>query len=813
MMPRTVRWWDVCAVLIIIAGICIIGWSAQQQDAAQRVDLITKTRLAQTGITAEDISKLSGSAADLSSPEYRRIRMQLEQIRALVPEVRFAYLMGQQKDGTIFFYADSEDSASEDYSPPGQVYTEVSDLARSLFLTGGVVTEGPLSDRWGTWVSGFVPITDSRTGKVIAVLGMDINASTWNLEILQRCLPVLIATLLVLLLFIAFALFDRRSQIERRRIAASEKSLREKEAFQQILLDNLTTGIMIIDAETHTIDLVNPTAAALVGTAADQIVGKKCHLFLCPAAEGACPITDLSQELNYSERIMLRSDGTQVPILKSVKRITMGGRPKLLENFIDITDKKRAVDALVKSEEQYRLLVDTANEAIIVAQDGMLKLVNRMTTELTGYPEQELMSKPFSGFIHPDDRAMVVENYTRRLLGDDFPCRYQFRLIRQDRSVKWVEISAVRIDWEGRPASLNFLTDVTERKQAEKALFESNEKYRLLVENASEIISVVQEGMFKFVNQRGIEITGYGLAELTGRPVIEFVYPLDQELVLINHQRWLQGAPELDHYQARLVIKDGTIRWFETKGVLISWEERPAVLYFFMDITRRKQAETAVQEANKKLNVLSSVTRHDILNQLMGLQTFLELSKEDTTDPTLLGYIEKETQAAKAIQWQIEFTRDYEDIGAQEPTWQDVAAEIEIAKTELKALPGVVVDVAISGVEVFADGPFEKVFYNLMENSLRHGEHVTKIELSLRETDTGLTLFYRDNGVGIPEEDKKKLFRKGFGKHTGLGLFLSREILSITGITITENGVPGEGAQFEITVPKGVYRFTRTTAA
>jgi signal transduction histidine kinase len=93
-----------------------------------------------------------------------------------------------------------------------------------------------------------------------------------------------------------------------------------------------------------------------------------------------------------------------------------------------------------------------------------------------------------------------------------------------------------------------------------------------------------------------------------------------------------------------------------------------------------------------------------------------------------------------------------------------------------------------------------------MENSQRHGERVTVMHFSAKETDAGLVITYRDNGVGVSEADKKKLFQKGFGKHTGLGLFLSREILAITGITITENGTPGEGARFEITVPNGAWR-------
>ena len=116
----------------------------------------------------------------------------------------------------------------------------------------------------------------------------------------------------------------------------------------------------------------------------------------------------------------------------------------------------------------------------------------------------------------------------------------------------------------------------------------------------------------------------------------------------------------------------------------------------------------------------------------------------------------------------------------------------------------------MSGLEIFADPLIEKVFYNLIENSLRHGEHVTTIWFSSSETDAGLVISYRDDGVGITGEDKKKLFQRGFGKHTGLGLFLSREILSITGITIRETGEPGKGVCFEILVPKGTYRDTGT---
>jgi signal transduction histidine kinase len=122
------------------------------------------------------------------------------------------------------------------------------------------------------------------------------------------------------------------------------------------------------------------------------------------------------------------------------------------------------------------------------------------------------------------------------------------------------------------------------------------------------------------------------------------------------------------------------------------------------------------------------------------------------------------------------------------------------------------VEVDPNNPEIFANPLFEKVFYNLIDNALRYGGAGMKtIRVSSQESDTSLAIVCEDDGVGITDEDKKKLFRKGFGKHTGLGLFLSREILAITGITITENGVPGKGARFEITVPKGAYRMNPET--
>ncbi|MEI6841620.1 MAG: response regulator, partial [Methanomicrobiales archaeon] len=142
-----------------------------------------------------------------------------------------------------------------------------------------------------------------------------------------------------------------------------------------------------------------------------------------------------------------------------------GGDPEA--QFAELTHKvrlavsnKKAVGALKKSEEKYRQLIEHANEAIVVAQDGMLKLVNQRAIEVTGYSEQELLSRPFSDIINPIDRAMVMERYQKRLNGEELPNRYPFRVGSKEGSTCWVELSAVVIDWDGRPATLNFLSDV-----------------------------------------------------------------------------------------------------------------------------------------------------------------------------------------------------------------------------------------------------------------------------------------------------------------------------------------------------------------
>lgn len=240
-------------------------------------------------------------------------------------------------------------------------------------------------------------------------------------------------------------------------------------------------------------------------------------------------------------------------------------------------------------------------------------------------------------------------------------------------------------------------------------------------------------------------------------------------------------------------VKDRTEELMQANDVLKS------------EIQERKRFEAAIQLANRKLNTLSSITRHDILNQITAIVMYLSLAEESVTDPHLLEQLRKIEQVTDLIQKQIRFTRDYQNIGENAPQWQNVAITIDNAISGLDT-KGIVVEKDLGTLEVFADYLLEKVFFNLVENTVRHAEKATVIRFSYRKEGDGIILLCEDNGVGIPEGAKERIFKREYYRNTGYGLFLTAEILSITGLTIRETGIPGTGARFEIHAPRGTWQ-------
>ena len=377
--------------------------------------------------------------------------------------------------------------------------------------------------------------------------------------------------------------------------------------------------------------------------------------------------------------------------------------------------------------------------------------------------------------------------------------------------------------------------NLRELKEKDDALQKSEHKYRALVENIPQnIIRKDLNSVFISCNENFASTLGLRAGDIVGKMDFDF-YPreLAEKYRADDLRVMTTGQTEEFVEQYR---QDGEVRWVNViktpvkdldgsiigiQGIFWDITERKAAqeeLYrLYTELEKRvedrtaelRQTQDAYLQANTKLNLLSSITRHDILNQLTVLKGYLELSENAVHDPdTLRKYLAQERKNANTIEHQILFTREYQDLGVKAPVWQSVRLSIVRAKGALN-LGKVEVILDQADLEIYADPLFDKVFYNLIENALAYGgDQLTTIHISACESDRGLMIACEDNGVGILEPDKKRLFERGYGKHTGLGLFLSREILLITGITIAENSRPGSGARFEITVPKGAWRFT-----
>ena len=290
----------------------------------------------------------------------------------------------------------------------------------------------------------------------------------------------------------------------------------------------------------------------------------------------------------------------------------------------------------------------------------------------------------------------------------------------------------------------------------------------------------------------------------------EFVHPDDRWMVADEVRKAL-GTTDPDyisHVEHRIIRRDGEIRYISVR-IAITKDSRGRTIRTHganQDITERRQAEEALRQAHRKLHLLTGITRHDISNQLTTLNGYIGFLHKKVTDPSAEPYFSHITEASRQINAMISFTKEYEKIGVHAPVWQAPAAVMGDAAKGI--LPGQIIlknDLSPT-LEVFADPLIVKVFYNLLDNSIRHGQRVTEITVSSRRSGEDMVVVWEDDGIGIEKDDKERIFERGFGKHTGLGMFLVREILSLTGITIRETGEPFVGARFEMVIPRGAYR-------
>jgi len=521
------------------------------------------------------------------------------------------------------------------------------------------------------------------------------------------------------------------------------------------------------------------------------------------------------------------------------------GRPlRMIGINRDITESKDTEEKLNEREEKYRTIFENAGDAIAIHDlNGHFIEVNDIICKRLGYSREELLTMTV-GDVDDPAHARNVEGRIQELIKNGHVVFETVHITRDGRKIP-VEASAVIFHLGDKPFIMSIARDITERKVAEEALLknaeelhasyeeltaseeelrqniddlgrseqalrENEEKFRVLSEQLILGIGIIQDGIFQYFNSGYCAISGYSKEEIQRWQPYEYaktVHPDDLDFVTEQIQKkQMNSSDAVTHYSFRALNKEGAVLLLDLYSRTVMYHGRPADLVMFIDITGRKVAEESLQQANKKLTLLSSLTRHDIKNQLTVLLGYLDILEQKQPDPTLTGYFQKLTTAANRISSLIQFTKEYEKIGTNVPMWQDTRTLVETAIKQAPLGQVMVKNVFPDGAEVFADPLIVKVYYNLMDNAVRYGGEITTIRFSVEEHGDDHVIVCEDDGEGVALEDKEKIFERGFGKNTGLGLALSKEILLITGITIKETGEPGKGARFEMNVPRGAWR-------
>jgi len=348
-----------------------------------------------------------------------------------------------------------------------------------------------------------------------------------------------------------------------------------------------------------------------------------------------------------------------------------------------------------------------------------------------------------------------------------------------------------------------------DRKCAECDLLRKREtRFQDLADLLPQIVFELDENLeFTFFNWNAIDITGYACDDLPkGTGIFDIIQEADRKSVE-HFFASLQQDITSGHIECGIIAHDGR----EIPAIIyaspIIGEKRIAGIHgVIVDISEKIQLENALAVTNRKLNLMNSVTRHDVLNNITGLLGLCDMLGDITTNSNEQELIADIRNQVIRIKDQIIFTKDYQNVGVKAPQWQGLCQSIRNAASAIGRdmprlnLPG-------TDAEIYADPFFGRIFYNLIDNSFRHGGSVRNISVETETAPGGdLVIRYRDDGVGIPAEEKELIFNQGYGKNTGFGLFIIREILGITGLAIRETGIFGSGVLFEITVPKTAWR-------
>ena len=768
----------ILAMLGMFVVLLALGWwagesRAANEDAQMRGQLLLQaSHVAQT-MNPELVRQLSFTSADNGAPSFEYLREQM---------LVYGHYISQKsiwslaiRNGVLVFGPDNIDINDPLSTPPGTIYEKPLPGILEIFKTGKPYVIGPYTDEYGTFVSAIAPVTDPQSGKVLMVVAVDVMADDWQARVnAARWEPFFLILFLMLMLL------------------AGLIAIRWCEQHMSVETPKLKFWI------------IGPVFFAM-------LVG----LIFFGIYQYQQGIEESRLDM---QQVTERADGEWNRIIDSDVQML-----KAQMDYIS-TDP-----AMLKAWQEHNL---TAIAALVQPVSDHLKSEYKITHFYFVEPNRTVF---FRGH-QPERRSDRIDRVTMLMAertGDDtwgvelgplgtFTLRYVRPVIKDGRIIGYMELGE----------EVNYIADEIARQQSLDTISILRKEYLTRENFEAGRLAFGFTGQwdtypdFVIAHQTTSQIP----AEIE-RWLKSSHAPYDKTPEFISQMdghRYSTGILYLPDATGRnagdiILMQDVTAQSQKTESdllltmgfVMILFGCILVLLWTVTDTAERQltgaftqldESEKASHLANKKLNLISSITRHDINNLLTALMAYISMLEMEQSNPVLTEYCRKAAIAAERIASMIQFMKGYEEIGVAAPVWQEICTLADTAAKQAPLGKIIVQNDLPAGAELFADPLVVKVFYNLMDNAVRYGGKITTIRFSVEEAGDDRLIVCEDDGDGVIAGEKEKIFEQGFGKNTGLGLALSREILDITGITLRETGEPGKGARFEMTVPKGAWR-------
>ena len=598
----------------------------------------------------------------------------------------------------------------------------------------------------------------------------------------------------------------------------AEQELQAKESKYRDIFNNSEVGMFRTRLDGSEILDFNDKYLGILGLTREEIKGRSSVSFWADPLERQEMVRLLKSngQVKDFECKLLNKRHEIIQCLTSVKLYT---EQDMLEgSIIDITEQKKTEESREKDQQELNRIIDSSPIIIFYKdKEGRFIRVNEAFAKAQKIPKEKFLGKTVFDF-YSADLAQSMTSDDLEVLESGHP---KLGIIEQYESAtgtRWVQTDKVpTFDKDGVLTGLvGFAQDITERKNFEqRSAAEHALVHEVINSTSSLIFSVDRNYCYTSFNRAHALVmkTIFGVDIQIGKNIMDYMaVEIDREKAKQNIDKALAGEHVIEESysgdkklsQKYFIISHSPIR--NANG------EVAGVVVVSNDITEHKKTEEELKKdqvkleiMNEKLDVIGRLTRHDVSNKLMVMKSNIYLLKKQIGDnPKLAKYLEGIDSAINQSDEMLEFSRFYEKIGVENPSKIDVAQCFNQAATLLPNFGIIKVVNDCQGLYVTADSLLKQLFYNFLDNSLKYGEKITRIRLHFTNDGDGVKLFYEDDGVGIPEDNKTKLFHEGFttGKSTGLGLFLIKKMVEVYGWTITEEGEPGEGARFVIKIPK-----------